>query len=605
MQQYGRELYLPSQDDNSPAPPPPPAHLTYSMQNRQQPPLYDSQSNPPVSRNPFNDSNIALSQVPSRNSAASISPEGGYSDHGAANAGFAQAPLASSPPRQRDGNTWAATPNRGSSYSGYSNAESPVATDSLARHPALHGAPYAANSPYGNLNYANAQPFHDFQQSMPMQDFQGQYSDGPYKRLSSAWDPRIDQGDFNPDEIADDGDDGLNRGVPARRKSLLGFGRSKSNVAAGAAAGAATGGVADAFRNVSGSNPSGNYGPVPATEINPAQEKREELAQEAASRKKKRLILIVLGVLALIGVIAAAVAGGIVAARKNSGGSSSIPAGSAPSSDLTLDSPQIQALMNDKNLHRVFMGMDYTPLGAQYPDCLTFPPSQDNITMDMAVLSQLTKTIRLYGTDCNQTDMILEGLDRLKITDMKLWLAVWLDKNQTTNDRGMNAMWDILERKGEDPFEGVIVGNEVLYRDVMTEDQLVTTIKGVRSNFTSKKISLPIAVSDLGDNFNAELVQDVDVVMSNVHPFFGGVEASNAAEWTWTFWGTHDVPLTAGTNKRNIISETGWPSEGGNDCFPANCTSDTQGAVASIDGMNRFMDDFVCQSLANQTEYFW
>jgi len=35
------------------------------------------------------------------------------------------------------------------------------------------------------------------------------------------------------------------------------------------------------------------------------------------------------------------------------------------------------------------------------------------------------------------------------------------------------------------------------------------------------------------------------------------------------------------------------------------CPDSTSGAVAGIDEMNQFISDWVCQSLANGTEYFW
>ena len=598
------------------------------MQQRPDPTSYNSQQSATPQRNPFNDSNLALSQRSARNSSASFGAEpdylsrGGYGGAAAgAGMGAAAGAAAGAATRLRDGSQSSRTLERSSSYSRYSDLESPVAADPLARNPALQPAPYTVNSPYANPA-PNAPPsYNNSQQNNFVSTPSNSYGDGPYNRFSSSpWDPRLQQSDINPDDIEDDGDDGLNRGPSggSGRRSVLGFGSSRNSLPAGAAvagagAGAAAGGgVVDAIRSVSGSAPGGNYGPVPASDRAGAWEKSQDLAAEAARRKRLRIIFIILGTLVVCGAIAGGVAGGVISSRKNSsgGGSSSSPTSSGQqpggNSNLDLNSPQIQSLMNNSNLHRVFMGVDYTPMNAQYPDCLNAPPSQDNITMDMAILSQLTKTVRLYGTDCNQTDMILYALDQLKITDMKLWLGVWLDNNQTTNDRGMNAMWDILSRKGQDPFAGVIIGNEVLYRKDMTETALATLVEGVRSNFTSKKYSLPIAVADLGDNWNAQLVQNVDVVMSNVHPFFGGVEASKAAEWTWDFWETHDVVLTAGnSSKQNIISETGWPSAGGNDCGASNCTSKDEGAVAGIDGMNTFMDGFVCPSLHNNTNYFW
>ena len=53
-----------------------------------------------------------------------------------------------------------------------------------------------------------------------------------------------------------------------------------------------------------------------------------------------------------------------------------------------------------------------------------------------------------------------------------------------------------------------------------------------------------------------------------------------------------------------MISEVGWPSGGGTDCG-TDATTCAQGSVAGIDEMNTFMDNFICQSLANSTSYFW
>lgn len=161
--------------------------------------------------------------------------------------------------------------------------------------------------------------------------------------------------------------------------------------------------------------------------------------------------------------------------------------------------------------------------------------------MDVAVLSQLTNTVRLYGTDCNQTEMVLHAISQLALPDMKVWLGVWLDKNSTTNDRGLSAMYDILSKNGAGPFAGVIVGNEVLYRQDMTLDQLGTILSGVRQNLTNQKISLPVATSDLGDAWTTGLAAESDLIMSNVHPFFAGVGVDTAAAWTYSFWTQFDT----------------------------------------------------------------
>lgn len=437
-------------------------------------------------------------------------------------------------------------------------------------------------------------------------------SDNPYKRYSSAWDPRVGQGDIYPEDIEDDGDDGITRHASPRRRSMLGFGSSPSQslpkvaaVGGGAAAGGVLGALGTKVGRAPGLTPSGNYAPVSAQGFEGGgPEKSEWLKSETTGRRKLRWIVgIIIGL-----IIAGGIAGGVVAGIKASQnkGTSAAPPADDSKGDLDANSAEIKALLGNSNFHRVFPGVDYTPFNAQYPACLTNPPSQNNVTRDMAVLSQLTKTVRLYGTDCNQTEMVLHSINKLGLKDMKIWLGVWLDSNATTNARGMAAMYDILDKNGDGAFEGVIVGNEVLFRKDMTITELSNVIGGVKSNFTSKGLHLPVAVSDLGDVWTAELIQNVDVVMSNIHPFFAGVTAAEGAGWTWDFWQSHDVILTQGTNKKNIIAETGWPSAGGNDCGgPGKCPSSTDGSIAGIDEMNTFMDTFVCQALTNGTNYFW
>ncbi|KAF7188878.1 putative glucan endo-1,3-beta-glucosidase btgC [Pseudocercospora fuligena] len=418
---------------------------------------------------------------------------------------------------------------------------------------------------------------------------------------------------FDPGSIADDGDDGLEE-APRQRRSRLNLA-----AAAGFGSGAAAGAGAGAAKSFGARDASGNYGPVGQDP-----EKSEWLTKQSGGNK--RLKWIVGGVLAflIVGGIVGGVVGGILASKNGgSGGSSGSSGGSGSHSGGLYDihSKEVQAVLNNDQLHKVFPTIDYTPRYAQYPQCLSpgGGPVQNNVTLDVARLSQLTPAIRLYGTDCNQTELVLEAIDRLEMQDsMKVWLGVYLDGNQTTNDRQMSHLYEILDKYDHSSFVGVIVGNEVLYAKTWTITQLQTQLEGIRQNFTSKGINLPVSTADLGDNWDANLAQASDIVMANIHPFFAGTVAEEAASWAYTFWQGKDIPLktaktdTTGslTYPTQIISEIGWPSQGGNDCGDANdpaygCTSETDGAVASIDNLNTFMDGWVCDALNNGTTFFW
>ncbi|KAJ5947390.1 glucan endo-1-3-beta-glucosidase btgC [Penicillium verhagenii] len=431
----------------------------------------------------------------------------------------------------------------------------------------------------------------------------GLVNDGPYQRQSQYSTGRMSLPvDINPDEIADDGDDEFGHGA---RAVATGAGAG-----AGAAAGAHTGFFGGFFGTEK--NAGVSYDSVPGGGLEAGQGGKGKKAFGMQGRKKRGLIVgAVLGLIILAAIIGGAVGGTLGSRHDGSNSSSSASDDEASNGVLDKNSAEIKALMGNKNLHKVFPGMDYTPWGVQYPLCLKYPPSQNNVTRDLAVLSQLTNNVRLYGTDCNQTEMTLTAIDKLGLTDMKVWLGVWIDSNTTTTNRQINQLYDILDaNKNTSIFNGVIVGNEALYRagpDIATaETNLITYITDVRDEVKKRSTDMLIATSDLGDNWNAKLVEAVDVVMSNVHPFFAGVNVDVAAAWTWDFWQTHDVVLTSGTTKKQVISEVGWPSDGGKDCGSSpTCDSDTPGSVASIDNMNTFMSDWVCQALENGTDYFW
>jgi len=444
------------------------------------------------------------------------------------------------------------------------------------------------------------------------------YADVPYNRYSRNMDPSL--GEVDPNLIEDDGDEGLEYRNP-NRGSLLSLGHHSDRNVPAAAGAAATGGVLGAVGGILGKRGASGAGSGSGPQYNPVHEyygaggnnydlgkgedKSEWLNKQSTGNKKLRWIVGIILVLAILGGIAGGVVGGILAKKHSSSQVSGQSASddTATNGDLNKNSAEIQALMNNKNLHKVFPGIDYTPMYTQYPGCLTYPASQNNVTRDLAVLSQLTNTIRLYGTDCNQTELLLHSIDQLGLNGtIKVWMGVWQDTNATTNARQLAQMYDIFKKYGAASFEGVIVGNEVLFREDMTATQLGAVIDGVRTNLSAMGITLPVASSDLGDNWTAELADKVDYLMANIHPFFAGVTAEVAASWTWDFWTGHDTILKTDISK-NIISETGWPSTGGTDCGAA--TSCTVGSVAGIPEMNTYMDTWVCQALANGTSYFW
>ncbi|KZL84234.1 endo-beta- -glucanase [Colletotrichum incanum] len=450
-----------------------------------------------------------------------------------------------------------------------------------------------ASSPYGYNDYYNENPY--------------------YQRHPGHL------GVVDPNSIADDGDDGLEYGKSrSGRNSMLSLsnsdrtGRSKAGAAGAAAVGGAAAGLM-ANRNVSGyydpKDPTTAYQNGSAIDLG-GQEKSEWIKSENKGRRRRKICIIFGVILVIAAAIIGGTVGGVVSRNSRDGGSSrqgqSADDDKTSNGDLNINSSEIKELMNNKELHKVFPGMDYTPLNTQYPDCIHDPPSQNNITRDLAVLSQLTNTIRLYGTDCNQTQMLIHSIQQLKMEDtIKIWMGVWQDKNTTTNARQLDQMWDILDEYGDKYFEGIIVANEILFRQEMTEAALGSLLAEVRTNLTSKGLSLPVATSDLGDDWTASLAAKSDYIMANIHPFFSGTNAKDAAMWTYAFWENQAGGFFKTDKKKNIIAEVGWPTKGGMNCGDGTATNCPNRSVAGIDELNILLDEWVCPALTNGTNYFW
>ncbi|KAL2408198.1 putative glucan endo-1,3-beta-glucosidase btgC [Exophiala dermatitidis] len=612
--------------EDVPAPPPPPHRASPTRLSRADPGYsqpYQTYPGDDSRMEEFDDHHYSAG---AHNLNHGMPPDHGYS--GGGQNGLPPVPQSYSPygqdhPRQTSPYRQQETPSRVQQSNPYGSSLAPAAGGVAAT--TMSGNPYSSMEPDSGLSGRSIpmEDYHSIASASHPESYPGNYQDSPYQNpfnnpVSSS--SIMDQASINPHNIVDDdGDDGTMEGKPSSRQG--GHSSFGSSAAGAGAVGGTAGALGGLFgRRAKNSTPSGTYGPVNA---GPKPERSEWLSQQTKGKRKMTWVRVAIGIVIVLAIVGGIV-GGVLGTRNSdgSGGSSgssssgdinNAASDTAANGDLGKDSKEIQALMNNKNLHKVFPGMDYTPWGTQYPLCFTYPPSQNNVTRDMAVLSQLTNTVRLYGTDCNQTEMVLHAIDRLELTDMKVWMGVWIDTNQTTTDRQIKQMYEILANtKDLSVFKGVIVGNEALYRagedKAQSEQELIDILTDVRSQFKTKGYDLPIATSDLGDNWNAQLVKVVDLVMSNIHPFFAGVTAEVAAGWTWDFWQNHDVVLTNGmANVKQVISETGWPSAGGMDCggTDGSCSPGQSGAVASVDNMNTFMADWVCQALANGTDYFW
>nr|GAT48749.1 glycoside hydrolase family 17 protein [Mycena chlorophos] len=334
--------------------------------------------------------------------------------------------------------------------------------------------------------------------------------------------------------------------------------------------------------------------------------------RERAGRPKWLMIAAAVGLLALIG---AGVGVGVYFAKKHSSNDSSKSSLSSSSSSSGSSGSSGDPSNFEKNpaLIQSFYGIAYTPEGSQTPECGN---NIDQVITDIQLLSQLTTRIRLYGADCNQTQLVLDAIHQTKV-NMTVYIANYITTNSSDYTRQMNEIENAISLFGSDHIGGYTVGNEFIL-DYLTDNSatdpngavgnagaqiLIGDITSAKSTMSGLGLSnITIGTADAGAYFNNEVLEAVDYGMANVHPWFAGTTIEDAASWTFEFFvDTNIAQANNVSNKPDMsIAETGWPTNS------TGASTETNGAsAASVANLQTFLDNFVCQANANNTQYFF
>lgn len=167
------------------------------------------------------------------------------------------------------------------------------------------------------------------------------------------------------------------------------------------------------------------------------------------------------------------------------------------------------------------------------------------------ILKPHTKWIRSFSC--------IEGNEHIpkvaKKHGIKTMVGAWLGDDAKKNEQEINAL---IELANEGYVDIAAVGNEVLYRNDLTLEELLAFMKQVRDAIPAH---IPIGYVDAYYEFSShpELVEHSDVILSNCYPFWEGCPEEYALNHMQSMYGQ---AMDAARGKKVIITETGWPSKG-------------------------------------------
>lgn len=222
----------------------------------------------------------------------------------------------------------------------------------------------------------------------------------------------------------------------------------------------------------------------------------------------------------------------------------------------------LSALLGQAN--GLLFGAAYTPY-RHFGAC----PDESQVYEDMGRVMGVTHRVRLYSTECAAVNRIL--LRYASEGKLEILMGVWIDNRS----RDQGEIDDLITALREFPharLTGIVVGNEVMYRNTASSSQLAGRIYEVRHKVralgaeTGSEVLKTTPVYAVEAYPNAQLVAASDALGVNIHPFYVP-DLPNI----WDPDQMADAALEMATKVMNlfktmypwkplVVTEIGWPT---------------------------------------------
>ncbi|MEM7485514.1 MAG: glycosyl hydrolase family 17 protein [Bacteroidota bacterium] len=195
-------------------------------------------------------------------------------------------------------------------------------------------------------------------------------------------------------------------------------------------------------------------------------------------------------------------------------------------------------------------GLCFSPYveGQQPGDQIT----EDQIRRRMEIIKPYTKWIRSFS--CTEGN---EAIPRIaKEYGIKTMVGAWLGDDSKINKQEVE---NLIELAKEGHVDIAAVGNEVMLRGDLTEDELLAFMSQVKQAVPS----VPVGYVDAYYEFTERerITEACDIILANCYPFWEGCDMDYSLLYMKDMY---QRVLRVANGKKIIISETGWPSQGTN-----------------------------------------
>jgi glucan 1,3-beta-glucosidase len=184
--------------------------------------------------------------------------------------------------------------------------------------------------------------------------------------------------------------------------------------------------------------------------------------------------------------------------------------------------------------------------GQKPGDIITAP----QIRRRMQILKPYSQWVRSFS--CIEGNELIPQI--AKESGMKTLVGAWIGKDE---DKNRQEIENLIQLAKDGFVDIAAVGNEVLYRKELSEQELIERILQVKEAIPN----VPVGYVDAYYEFvkRPAIAEACDVILCNCYPYWEGTEFRYSLPHMQHMY--HQA-LHAGKGKRVIITETGWPSQG-------------------------------------------
>lgn len=176
--------------------------------------------------------------------------------------------------------------------------------------------------------------------------------------------------------------------------------------------------------------------------------------------------------------------------------------------------------------------------------------TEEQIRARIEIIKPYTRWIRTFS--CTDGNELIPGI--AKQNGLKVMAGAWLGEDKEKNEEEISNLVKVVREGNADL---VAVGNEVLYREELTEEELLEYIHRVKEMLPG----IPVGYVDAYYEFvnRPAITEACDVIFTNCYPFWEGCHIDYSLVYIKNMYFS---ALRAAKGKRVVISETGWPDRG-------------------------------------------